>query len=156
MSSFSSYRSCPLSPDDCKKGDHLYVHRFHKKAVQLVMRWKGYTHHGIYIGNGEVVEFSGFSAGYGKGPVRIVALEQFSDGFPIYQWNYDSYRGKLYSPDEIVARAQSQIGMRDYSVLAKNCENLANWCVTGRSMSRQVPILVQKTVRHFHSWRFKS
>lgn len=155
MSKRSRYRLSPLSQSDCKKGDHLYVHRFHKKAVQLILRWKGYTHHGIYIGNGEVVEFSGFASSYGKGPIRIVDLEKFSDGFPIYRWNYDSYRGKLYSSDEIVVRAQSQIGMRDYNVVAKNCENFANWCVTGHSICRQVPTPVQKTVRHFYSWRFK-
>lgn len=150
MSKRSRYRSRPLSQGDCRKGDHLYVHRFHPKAVQAVLRWRGYTHHGIYIENGEVVDFSGYS----KRSIRTVKLEKFAGGSPVYRWSYDSYRGKIYSPDEIVIRAQSQIGMRDYSVVVKNCENFANWCVTGRSISRQVPTSVQKVGRHFHSWRF--
>lgn len=154
VSKRSSYRLNPLSQRDCEKGDHLYVHRFHKRVIQLVFRQQGYTHHGIYIGDGKVVEFFGLSSGYVKGPIRIVDLETFAGNFPIYRWSYDSYREKKYAPDEIVLRALSQVGKRDYNVAAKNCENFANWCVTGRSICRQVPIAVQKTVRHFHSWRF--
>ena len=156
MSKRSRYRARPLSQDDCRKGDHIYVHRLHSKVIQLVLRWRGYTHHGIYIGNGEVVHFSGLSSDYSKGSIRRVKFEQFAGGFPVYRWDYNFYRGEIHSPDEIVARAQSQIGMRDYNVVVKNCENFANWCVTGRSISRQVPIPVQRLGRHFHSWRFKS
>ena len=150
----SRYRARPLSQSDCKKGDHLYVHRLHLKVIQSVLRWRGYTHHGIYIENGEVVDFSGLSSGYSKGSIRRVEFEKFADGFSVYRWSYNSYRGKIYSPDEIIARAQSQIGTRDYNAAVKNCENFANWCVTGRSMSRQIPTPVQKVGRHFHSWRF--
>lgn len=154
VSKRSRYRSRPLSQSDCRKGDHLYVHRLHSKAVRSVLRWRGYTHHGIYTENGEVIDFAGFSSGYSKGPIRRVKFEKFAGGFPVYRWSYASYRGKIYSPDEIVIRAQSQIGVRDYSIVVKNCENFANWCVTGRSISRQVPTLMQKVGRHFHSWRF--
>ena len=152
----SRYRSKPLSQCDCRKGDHLYVHRFHSKLVQFVLQWRGFTHHGIYVGNGEVVDFSGLSSKYSKGPIRTVSFENFAAGFPVYRWSYDSYRGKIYSPDEIVLRAQSQLETRDYNVVVKNCENFANWCVTGRSISRQVPIPMQKVIRNLFPWRFNT
>lgn len=156
MSKRSSYRSNPLSQKDCKKGDHLYAHRFHSQVIQLAFRQQGYTHHGIYIGDGKVIEFSGLASGYGKGPIQIVNLENFSGNSSIYRWNYDFYREEIYSPDEIVLRALSQIGTLDYNVLSKNCENFANWCVTGRSICRQVPVSIQKTARYFHPWKFNN
>lgn len=150
----SRYRLKPLSQNDCKTGDHLYAHRFHAPTVQLMSRWRGYTHHGIYVGDGNVVEFSGLANNYNKGAIRIADFGQFSGDFPVYRWSYDSYHGKIYSPDEIAARAQSCIGERGYNVAIKNCEHFANWCVTDRSMSFQIPVYQQKALRYFHSWRF--
>lgn len=134
MSKRSMYKLKPLSQNDCTTGDHLYVHRLHKKGVKLILGWHGYTHHGIYIGDGKVVDFSGFASNYNKGPIRTVDFGQFAKGFPVYRWSYSSYGRKIYSPDEIAARAQGQIGEGNYNVVTKNCEHFASWCVTGRSM----------------------
>lgn len=155
MSKHTKYRLKALSQSDCKLGDHLYVYRLHKKAVRQAPKMRGYTHHGIYVGEGRIVDFSGLSAGYNKGAIRMVDFSRFASGFSVYRWSYDSYRGEMYSSSEIAQRARSQIGKSQYNVLIKNCEHFANWCVTGRSISRQIPVHMQKAIRCFHSWKFE-
>lgn len=48
-----------------KAGSHIKVNRL------------GYTHHGIYIGNGQVVHYSGFAQMFMKGEIAVTTLEDF-------------------------------------------------------------------------------
>jgi len=48
-----------------KKGDHLVSSR------------TGYDHHGLYIGNGEIIHYSGFSESFDKGFIEITSLDDF-------------------------------------------------------------------------------
>ena len=43
-----------------------------------------------------------------------------------------------YDLHEIVSRAKSQIGKKEYEVRSKNCEHFASWCVEGKARSNQV------------------
>ncbi|XP_031557103.1 phospholipase A and acyltransferase 3-like [Actinia tenebrosa] len=45
--------------------------------------------------------------------------------------------------EEIIERAQSKIGVRDYSVLFNNCEHFARWCRYGEESSDQVDGLIR-------------
>ena len=42
------------------------------------------THHGIYVGQGQVVHYRGFSGGLRRGPLEEVSLSEFSEGHPIW------------------------------------------------------------------------
>ncbi|MBE9062985.1 lecithin retinol acyltransferase family protein [cf. Phormidesmis sp. LEGE 11477] len=59
----------------------------------------------------------------------------------------------IFPLDEIVARAQRQIGRHDCNAVVRNCENFANWCVTGRSKLSSAYFCAEGW-RHLYSWRF--
>ncbi|XP_068726964.1 uncharacterized protein [Montipora capricornis] len=44
---------------------------------------------------------------------------------------------KCLPADEVVSRARSRLGEREYHLLKNNCEHFAMWCKTGRSLSEQ-------------------
>lgn len=44
----------------------------------------------------------------------------------------------IYSPEETVERAESQLGEGDYNLVFNNCEHFAVWCKTGVHESSQV------------------
>jgi hypothetical protein len=91
-----------------EKADHLYVHR----GV--------YSHHGLYLGNGQVIHYS-------EGRVRTDSLEVFSKGAGI-EVIYSEMR---YSADEVIRRAYSRLGESKYNLLFNNCEHFVNWCRNG-------------------------
>ena len=100
-----------------QNGDHLVVGR------------TAYTHHGIYIGNGEVIHFSD---DYG---VERISLDEFSQG---KQVRVRDYGDSSYSPEERVERAKSRLGEDDYNLVTNNCEHFAAWVATGKHESKQV------------------
>lgn len=104
-------------------------------GAHLVISRRGYTHHGIYVGRGMVVHYSGLSRLLRPGPVEEVTMRRFSMGRPI-QIVRD--RESTYSPQEVVLRARSRLGENSYNVLKNNCEHFCNWCISGRSCSIQV------------------
>lgn len=91
-----------------KKGDHIKVMR------------SVYSHHGIYIGHGDVIE-------YNDGIAQETTLQDFADGDKIIL--VDELRS--YKKKEIVQRAKSRLGESDYNILYNNCENFATWCRCG-------------------------
>lgn len=105
------------------RGDHVKVTR------------RGYTHHGIDLGDGTFIHLSGEPAG-GKASaeVRIDPWEVFGKG-----GKFSVRRHVLHhDPDAVVARAMSKLGQREYGLRKNNCEHFAHWCVTGKSRSEQV------------------
>ena len=96
-------------------------------------RW--YTHHGIYVGAGQVVHYQGLSSSLHRGSVAKVSLAEFSHGQPVL------LHGKAdaeYSGIEVVERACSRLGEDAYDVLRNNCEHFCSWCLTGAARSPQV------------------
>lgn len=69
-------------------------------------------------------------------------------------WFYedDIYKDfHLYSPEETVRRAKSQIGKGKYNLLEYNCEHFAVWCKTGLAKSYQV----ENVLRHFRRFFYR-
>lgn len=94
-----------------------------------------YTHHGIYVGAGQVVHYEGLSSSLRRGPVAKVSLAEFSQGHMVrVQGDTDV----AYSGIEVAARACSRVGEDAYDVLRNNCEHLCSWCQTGAARSQQV------------------
>lgn len=111
-----------------------------------VSRSRGiYMHHGIYVGNNQVIHHSGFSEAFKKGAVEQTSLESFLGGYDSFQIiRYPSHQ-EVYSPEEIVVRALSCLGEDNYNLIFNNCEHFACWCVTGKKRSEQVQAVMRQT-----------
>jgi len=104
-------------------------------GAHVVTPRRGYTHHGIYVGGGRVVQYGGLSWGLRRGPVEEVPLSHFSQGRPVWVRVLGSH---WYDQDEVVRRARLRLGEDRYSVLTNNCEHFCEWCVRGQHRSYQV------------------
>lgn len=125
-----------ISIDQISIGSHLVIHR------------KLYTHHGIYVGNGQVIHYAGLADGFKKDKVRIVDIKKFANGSKIYKYDWGNYlMGSKYPDAEIVVRAYSRLNESDYNVLWNNCEAFANWCTHGDNFSSQTSGTVEKNGR---------
>jgi hypothetical protein len=111
-------------------------------AHMVTRRW-GYTHHGIYVGRGRVVQYGGLSLGLRRGPVEEVTLSQFSSGRTTWIRSSES---QAVNRDEVVRRALSRLGENRYHVLRNNCEHFCEWCVSGEHRSYQVERLIAHTL----------
>lgn len=105
---------------------------------------RGYVHHGIYVGNGEVVHYVGFKGFLRCGPVEKTTLAGFADG---YGFRVEPATQARYIEAEIVRRATARLGEDDYRLLTNNCEHFCMWCLSGESRSEQVEALLS------HPWR---
>jgi len=103
-------------------------------ASHLVTARALYSHHGIYVGNGRVIHYSGPGHGLRRGPVEDVSLEYFAHGHGIRL----RYEQPCFDRREVVARARSRLGERGYRLLTNNCEHFCEWCLNGASRSNQV------------------
>lgn len=114
-----------------------------------------YTHHGIYVGNKEVIEYSGSSEGVNiddivsinndnRSPISIVSLKEFSKG--------NGFKIKLHpnaksSKEEIVKRAKERLTEKEYNVFFNNCEQFANYCIYGVASSKQTQGLLKSSTK---------
>lgn len=110
-------------------------------ADQLVSRRLGYDHHGIYIGDGCVVHYSGSHSLMHKGAIEITSLDHFTAGNSLYVANFAQ---RKFSRDEIRERALSRLGEDKYHLIFNNCEHFSNWCVSGEHQSEQVQYACQQ------------
>lgn len=152
-----------VSDSGLKKGDVIGVHRI--GGV--------YDHYGIYTGRGKVIHFSNEGSDFGGDiRVRRATLSQFKNGADnVFVVDFEAYRDylenpglldlleegivgialrklfdnelTLYSPEETVERAESQLGKGEeredkYNIIFNNCEHFALWCKTGVKESSQV------------------
>ena len=116
-------------------------------GAHMVTPRRGYTHHGIYVGRGRVVQYGGLSRGLGRGPVEEVSVSQFAQGRPIWL-RLDKSRWP--NRDEVARRARSRLGENRYNLLANNCEHFCEWCVRGEHRSYQVDELIARYLRASH------
>jgi hypothetical protein len=141
------------------RGDHLYA-----------LRMGGlYSHHAIDCGDGSVIHYTGPSRH--ESTVARTPWDDFSRGSEVRVRDYrelyallarrgdpamradralrralDALRGLAidtldFSPDAVIARAQSRLGENRFDIVLNNCEHFASWCKTGLSESRQVEAL---------------
>lgn len=93
-----------------------------------------YWHHGIDMGDGTVVHFTGEPFERVNAAVRRTPFERFANGCPVSVVNH----GPDLAAADICERARCHLGRSDYHLLFNNCEHFATWCVTGHRRSRQV------------------
>ena len=106
-------------------------------GTQLIIRRRGYRHHGIYVGDRRVVHYAG-RVRYPQGLIEEVSLTEFIDGCPLSVGHSpdNSVCGEL-----IVRRARSRLGERRYDIFRNNCEHFCNWCRAGEQRSEQTDSL---------------
>jgi hypothetical protein len=107
-------------------------------AAHVVSSRFGYTHHGIHVGDGRVIHYSGLSRGWRGGPVEEVSLAEFGRGRSI---RVRLHEGARFDRHAVIARARSRLGESRYRALSNNCEHLCTWCIYGENRSRQVEVL---------------
>ena len=119
------------------RGDRLEVDR---RFVGSALR---YVHHGVDLGDGTVVHARprDFRWPFGGGSVVRTSIAEFADG--------EELRTTLdppaaFPPEEIAARALSQVGRDGYCPVVSNCEHFATWCATDEPRSRQVEAVVRR------------
>lgn len=128
-----------------KRGDHICWNR------------SLYEHHAILISAEAskkrlcVIEYGGnfdnnpgsglasilWSSSEAKGVVleREEEIEDFGEA-RLFRFIYNDPKDCL-EPDEVIERARSRIGEKEYHLIGKNCEHFATWCKTGKAFSRQ-------------------
>lgn len=114
-----------------ERGDHLVSPRF------------GYDHHGLYLGDNEVIHYSGFSDAFDKGSIEITSLENFEQDKGS---RVEDHLCPIFDVDERINRAYSKLGEDSYNLLFNNCEHFVTWCIFGTHSSDQVNKRVAATV----------
>jgi hypothetical protein len=104
-------------------------------GAHIVTPRRGYTHHGVYVGGGNVVQYRGLARSLHRGPVEEVALTQFAQGCPV---RVRSEALPCFDSDEVVRRARSRLGEDRYHLLTNNCEHFCEWCLRAEHRSYQV------------------
>ena len=103
-------------------------------GAQVRVRRSGYYHHGIYIGNGEIVHFDGSPNEQDAAAVRVrrTGMEEFlRGGLPELRIYGRAERKLLRAPDEIAAAALSAVGRGGYDYRTNNCAHFSNECDFG-------------------------
>ncbi len=110
---------------DKYKGQHLVI----KKAAG------SYTHHGLGLGNGRVIHYSGLADDLsGDGVVEELSLDDFAKGKEI---TIKYHEERIFNAEDASLRARLRLGEAQYHVLHNNCEHLVEWCINGIHFSQQ-------------------
>lgn len=108
----------------------------------------GYYHHGLYIGDGKVIHYSGLADGLRAGPVEIIQLKDFqksgsnNKGFEIIP-----HPGTKLNTDSIIKNAYSRLHESNYNLLSNNCEHFVHECIYGFKKSKQVSNVLKVVAR---------
>jgi hypothetical protein len=113
-------------------------------GAHLVAERDGYEHHGIYVGNGQVIHYAGFSRRQRCGPVERISIGCFACGFAV---TIQCDASPCYDGEEVARRAGSRLGERNYRLLTNNCEHFCSWCLFGECRSAQVEACLKSPLR---------
>jgi hypothetical protein len=108
-------------------------------GAHLITPRRGYLHHGIYVGNDQVVHYAGLAHRLRGGPIEVISVDAFTQGYSL--WVLED-RVARFTPDEVVERAMSRLGEDRYHVFKNNCEHFCEWCLRAEHRSYQVDRLL--------------
>lgn len=106
-------------------------------GAHLVTPWMGFTHHGLYAGEGRVVHYGALMYDIIRKPVEEVTLEAFAGGRAVY---VVTHADECIAAEEAIRRARSRLGEKRYRLLSNNCEHFVEWCLHDRARSFQVEV----------------
>lgn len=107
------------------RGDHIKVRR----------HCGLYSHHGIDMGDGTVIHFSGEPFRREEASICRVTLAEFLSGGRSVVVRH---HGAVLTPEEVAAAAEAALARQKYCLWRNNCEHFATECKTGRRRSKQV------------------
>ncbi len=109
-----------------------------------------YEHWAVYIGGGEIIHYqaprgsNGLTAKLNSG-VKKETLQKYmgrqGERMTVRLGKLDSDDSEDFpalDPEEVVERARSKVGMKEYNLIRNNCEHFAKWCKYGKEMSDQI------------------
>lgn len=111
-------------------------------GAHLVTPRKGFTHHGLYAGDGRVIHYAGLAGGLRRRIVEEISLDEFARGNEVRV----CIAASTFTADEILRRARSRLGENRYRILSNNCEHFCAWCLHGDSRSVQAEALRTRPV----------
>jgi hypothetical protein len=104
-------------------------------GAHLVTPWRGFAHHGIYLGAGRVIHYNARVYRLDSRPVEETGMDDFAEGRPVFVVDHAE---TAYEPADVLRRARSRLGEDRYHLLDNNCEHLVEWCLHGVARSFQV------------------
>ena len=104
-------------------------------GAHLIVKHFGYSHHGIYVGKGRVIHYSGFAHFFRTHPIEVTSIEKFAHGkiISIRHYEQPKYKGR-----HAVRRMRLRMHENNYHLIINNCEHLCSWAITGIESSPQV------------------
>ncbi|MEO8062418.1 MAG: lecithin retinol acyltransferase family protein [Pseudomonadota bacterium] len=115
----------------------LELHEEPALGAHLVTPWMGYAHHGIYVGDGNVVHYGALMYDIIRKPVEEVTLQCFAGGRPVF---VIAHAEACLEAGEVVSRARSRLGEKKYRLLTNNCEHFCEWALHDVARSFQVEL----------------
>ncbi len=109
----------------------------------LVTPGAGYTHHGLYVGEQQVIHYEG-KFGNDSGRIAKVTLAEFCEGASCRVRDYPL---RVYGRKESVERASQRLGECDYNLVLNNCEQFVAWCIMGIGYSEQLNEVVSAAIQ---------
>lgn len=110
-----------------------------------VLRKLGFSHHGIDIGDGTIVHFTGEPKRKLQAEVLRTSWQEFTRGDP---FRVIEHAGWTWTPDHTCLRALMRVRDTGYDLVRSNCEHFATFCKTGRSRSPQIEQSATRIVRY--------
>ena len=103
-------------------------------------------HCGICEGGNSIIHFAPPDSSKTKEEAIIhrSTLEEFANGSPYFVFDFPPE--KCLPIDEIIERARSRIGEKNYNLLFNNCDHLATWCKIGEHSSQQIDFIKNSVV----------
>ena len=107
-------------------------------GAHLVSPRTGFSHHGLYIGGGKVIHYSGMAKTLRLkdipelpnliryGCIVKTSLRMFCDG---HGFRVQEHPRAKFSGEAAVARAKTRLYERSYYLYSNNCEHFVNWCI---------------------------
>ena len=120
-----------------EKGDHIRVSCQH------------YYHHGVYLGNNEVIHYTAENndgiADPNSVKVRKTSLDFFANGNPVEKATYSFLEKRnRNSVDKIIENANAHLGEGGYNFANHNCEDFVNLCCYKKTPKTQVDSFREK------------
>ena len=106
----------------------------------LITPRRGFAHHGIYVGRGNVVHYRSVVRRFCRGPVEEVSLASFAQERGVWVRRCCAPR---FDATEVIHRARSRLGEDRYRLLSNNCEHFCEWCLRGEQRSYQAELLLE-------------
>lgn len=124
-------------------------------GAHIRVQTANFYHHGIYIGNDEVVQFGLPNAPYSSwDEIKVLRspIADFCGSASFYEvYVFDRKERKRKKRDaEIIETALSKVGEGGYHLLYNNCEHFANFCVYGEASSAQIEEVYSNVQKLLH------